>query len=284
MIGPDGRMTAEGFEGLSAAEAQAAVVAALREQGLLRAEQPYATRSRPATAGQRIEPLVSPQWLCRWGSWRSRRSRRWSATRCAITPDQRNRFALDWLEGDPSLVRLAPALVGPPDPDLYLRRLRGDDRRRAPARALRRLWRGAAQRGGRARHLVLLGALAVRDARLARRHAGARALLPEQRPHHGARDHPPLGEPDDLLGALPARRGPLPRRDHTSTVLRARRAADVEEPRHRDRPARGGRRARRRRDALRPAGDLLDPGRPLHPTRRSRRAASWRASSGTSPA
>ena len=48
MIGEDGRMTAaagEDFEGMTVAEANAAVVAALRERGQLRGEQPYGTRS-----------------------------------------------------------------------------------------------------------------------------------------------------------------------------------------------------------------------------------------------
>ena len=40
--------------------------------------------------------------------------------------------------------------------------------------------------------------------------------------------------------------------------------------------------ARRRRDALRPAEDLLDAGRPLLAGARSRRAGSSRTSSGTS--
>ena len=56
----------ERFAGLTAAEAQAAVVAALREQGLLRAEEPYA-HSVPFShrSGERIEPLISLQWFCR---------------------------------------------------------------------------------------------------------------------------------------------------------------------------------------------------------------------------
>ena len=56
---------------------------------------------------------------------------------------------------------------------------------------------------------------------------------------------------------------PLPRRLRALGDPGPRRAADVEEPRHRDRPAGGDRRARRRRAALRPAGDVLDPGRAL---------------------
>ena len=55
----------------------------------------------------------------------------------------------------------------------------------------------------------------------------------------------------------------LPRRLRPLGDPGPRRPADVEEPRHRDRPAGGDRRPRRRRAALRPAGDVLDPGRPL---------------------
>ena len=69
VIGEDGRMTAEAgkrFEGMTAAEAQEAVVAALREQGSLRGEEPY-THSVPFShrSGERIEPLISLQWFCR---------------------------------------------------------------------------------------------------------------------------------------------------------------------------------------------------------------------------
>ena len=69
MIGPDGRMTEEAgerFAGLTVAEAQEAVVAALREEGRLRAEEPY-THSVPFShrSGERIEPLISLQWFCR---------------------------------------------------------------------------------------------------------------------------------------------------------------------------------------------------------------------------
>src|SRR6202012_2192174 len=80
--------------------------------------------------------------------------------------------------GDPPLVHLPPALVGPPDPGLVLRPLQRDDRRREPSRALRPVRGRAAPGGGRARYLVQLGALALRHARLARRHAPAAPLLP----------------------------------------------------------------------------------------------------------
>ena len=160
-------------------------------------------------------------------------------------------------------MRLAPALVGAPDPGLVLRRLRGDLRRRAGPGALRRLRRRAAPGGGRPRHLVQLGALALRDPRLARRHARAARLLPDQLPDHGPRDPVPLGGADGDDGNRVPRRHPLRRRLRALGHPGPRRAADVEEPRHRHRPAAGDRRARRRRAALRPPGDVLDPGRAL---------------------
>ena len=81
----------------------------------------------------------------------------------------------------PALVHLAPALVGPPDPGLVRARTakssspttRGGGRRRWPRKHYGQR-RAARQRRGRARHLVLLRAVAVLDARLARQDAGAR--------------------------------------------------------------------------------------------------------------
>jgi valyl-tRNA synthetase len=69
VIGEDGRMTAEAgeaFAGLTVAEARAAVVAALDEQGALRGREPY-THAVPYShrSGARIEPLISLQWFMR---------------------------------------------------------------------------------------------------------------------------------------------------------------------------------------------------------------------------
>jgi valyl-tRNA synthetase len=68
VIGEDGRMTeaaGERFAGLTADDAQRAVVKALREGGLLSGTQPY-VHDVPHShrSGQRIEPLISLQWFC----------------------------------------------------------------------------------------------------------------------------------------------------------------------------------------------------------------------------
>ena len=69
VIGEDGRMTEEAgepFAGLTVAEARVAVVAALEEQGVLRAREPH-THAVPYSqrSGERIEPLISLQWFMR---------------------------------------------------------------------------------------------------------------------------------------------------------------------------------------------------------------------------
>ena len=99
---------------------------------------------------------------------------------------------------------------------------------RDAARALRRLRRSAAPGRGRARHVVLERAVAVRDARLARADRRAARLLPDRRARHRARHHLPLGRADDHDGARVHRRGPVRRRLRALRDPGARRAADVE--------------------------------------------------------
>ena len=68
VIGEDARMTAEAgerFEGLHVDEARNAVVAALREEGLVSGTQPFVHEvPHSHRSGQRIEPLISLQWFC----------------------------------------------------------------------------------------------------------------------------------------------------------------------------------------------------------------------------
>jgi len=101
VIGPDGRMTeqaGERFAGLGAAEAQAAVVAALREEGRLRAEEPY-VHSVPFShrSGARIEPLISLQWFCRMDELAKPAIEVVERDEVRITPPQWKRVYLDWM-------------------------------------------------------------------------------------------------------------------------------------------------------------------------------------------
>src|SRR4249919_226367 len=101
VIGPDGRLTEEAgerFAGLGAAEAQEAVVAALREEGALRAEEPY-THSVPFShrSGERIEPLISLQWFCRMDELAKPAIEVVERDEVRIAPGQWKRVYLDWM-------------------------------------------------------------------------------------------------------------------------------------------------------------------------------------------
>jgi valyl-tRNA synthetase len=101
VIGEDGRMTeaaGERFAGLPVAEAQAAVVEALREQGLLRGEEPF-VHSVPFShrSGERIEPLISLQWFCRMDELARPAIRVVEEDSVRIVPAQWKRVYLDWM-------------------------------------------------------------------------------------------------------------------------------------------------------------------------------------------
>ena len=83
-------------------------------------------------------------------------------------------------------------------------------------------------RRGRARHLVLLRAVAVLDAGLARPDAGACPLLPDRRAGHRLRHHLLLGRPHDDDGPLRDGGGAVPRRLHPRPGPRREGPEDVE--------------------------------------------------------
>jgi valyl-tRNA synthetase len=102
VIGEDGRMTddaGERFAGLTVAEANDAVVAALREEDSLRGERPYA-HSVPFShrSGERIEPLISLQWFCRMDELAGPAIEVVRRDEVRIVPEQWKRVYLDWME------------------------------------------------------------------------------------------------------------------------------------------------------------------------------------------
>jgi valyl-tRNA synthetase len=101
VIGPDGRMTEEAgeFAGMTVAEAQKAVVEALRGEGRLQAEEPY-VHSVPFShrSGERIEPLISLQWFCRMDELARPAIEVVERDEVHITPAQWKRVYLDWME------------------------------------------------------------------------------------------------------------------------------------------------------------------------------------------
>jgi valyl-tRNA synthetase len=103
VIGEDGRITDEAperFRGLTAAEAQEGVVAELRDEGLIRGEEPY-THSVPYShrSGERIEPLISLQWFCRMDEMAKPAIDAVTDGRVRFVPaDPHTRVYLDWME------------------------------------------------------------------------------------------------------------------------------------------------------------------------------------------
>jgi valyl-tRNA synthetase len=101
VIGPDGRMNEEAgerFAGMTATDAQEAVVAALREEGRLRAEEPY-VHSVPFShrSGARIEPLISLQWFCRMDELAKPAIEVVERDEVRIAPPQWKRVYLEWM-------------------------------------------------------------------------------------------------------------------------------------------------------------------------------------------
>ena len=100
-IGEDGRMTAaagEAYEGMTVAEANEAVVAALRAEGSLRDEQPY-RHSVPFSerSGERIEPLISLQWFCSMDELAAPAIDVVERDEVRIIPDNYKRVYLNWM-------------------------------------------------------------------------------------------------------------------------------------------------------------------------------------------
>ena len=158
----------------------------------------------------------------------------------------------------------------------------GHDIAADPERRARFAQRIHQARRGRARHLVLLGAVAVLDAGLAGRDAGAQALLSDLGAGHRLRHHLLLGRAHDDDGPAFHERGAVPRRLHPPPGARRHRRQDVEVEGQRRRSAWRHRRIRRRRAALHAAAHGAAQGHDIRLGRRtSRTTAISRPSCGT---
>ncbi len=102
VIGEDGRVTDEAperFVGLTVAEAQEAVVAELREQGLIARTEPYVhTVPFSHRSGERIEPLISLQWFMRMDELAAPAIQVVREGAVRFHPERFTKVYLDWLE------------------------------------------------------------------------------------------------------------------------------------------------------------------------------------------
>ncbi len=287
MIGPDGRMNDEAGElaGLTQEEAEARILEWIKERGLLEKREAYrhavALCERCKTTDRAARSRSSGG--ARWRSSKKPALEALRSGRVRYHPESQHRFAIDSLENCARLEHLAPALVGPPASRSGSARRATTTVEETRAGGVRRVRidRADAERG-RARHVVLVGAVAVRDPRLAGANARARAPGTQATLNTTAREIIRLWENRmifsglELMGEVPFRHVII----HTTLLAPDGRrmskslGTGIESARPR-------RRARRRRDALRPPEDVLIAGRPLLPSAPSKKDASSRTSSGT---
>ena len=102
VIGEDGRITdaaPERFRGLTVNEAREAVVAELRELGLVANSEEY-THDVPFSqrSGERIEPLISLQWFMRMDELAAPAIEAVTSGRVKFHPERWTRVYLDWME------------------------------------------------------------------------------------------------------------------------------------------------------------------------------------------
>ncbi|HET6447956.1 MAG TPA: valine--tRNA ligase [Conexibacter sp.] len=102
VIGEDGRMNAEAgerFAGLTVAQAQQAVIAALEAEGRLVRSEPY-EHEVPFShrSGERVEPLISLQWFMRMDELAKPAIDAVKDGRVRIHPQRWARVYLDWME------------------------------------------------------------------------------------------------------------------------------------------------------------------------------------------
>ncbi len=102
VIGEDGRVTGEAperFVGMTVEQAREAVVAELREQGLVaRTEEHVHTVPFSHRSGERIEPLVSLQWFMRMDELARPAIEAVTSGRVRFWPESYARVYLDWME------------------------------------------------------------------------------------------------------------------------------------------------------------------------------------------
>ncbi len=101
-IGPDGRVTALGLEGLTQREAEEKILAWLKERGQLEQREHYRhSVARCERCKTRIEPLISLQWWCSMTELKEPALAALRERRVVYHPESQHRYAIDSLETAP---------------------------------------------------------------------------------------------------------------------------------------------------------------------------------------
>jgi valyl-tRNA synthetase len=284
----DRRGARAALHGVDRFEARKRVVAMMEAAGLLDKIEPH---THMVPHGDRsnvsIEPWLTDQWYVDAKTLAQPALAAVRAGKTAFVPEELGKDLFRLAGEHPAVVRVAPAVVGPPDSGVVWagRRLcRGARRGRGAAEGRGEVGRRrrADARRGRARHLVLLGAVAVLDARLAGEDARAfKRFYP---------DHVLVTGFDIIffwvarmmmMGLFMHEGGSLPRRLHPRARARREGRRRCRRPRATSSIRSPDRRIRRRRAALH-AGGHGGAGRDIKlATRASRAIATFAPSSGT---
>jgi valyl-tRNA synthetase len=101
-IGPDGRVTAEGLEGLTQKEAEEKIIAWAKERGLLEKREHYRhSVAYCERCHSRIEPLISLQWWCSMKELKEPALEVLRTKKVTYHPESQHRFAIRSLEDAP---------------------------------------------------------------------------------------------------------------------------------------------------------------------------------------
>ena len=180
VISPDGRMNEEAGElaGLTQEEADKRVLEWLKEHDQLEKRESYRhTVAICDRCHSRIEPRISLQWWCSMEELRKPALEALRIRPRPLPPGVATPFRHPVARGRPGLEHLPPDLVGPSAAGVGVPG-RTHHRRGDGARSLRRVRIARADAlHRRPRHVVLIGALALRHTRLARGHGGPAHVL-----------------------------------------------------------------------------------------------------------
>ena len=246
------------LHGLDRFVARKKIVERLEEGGLVEKIEPYVyTVPHGDRSNVVIEPFLTDQWYVDAKTLAKPAIDAVKRGRTVFVPKNWENTYFHWMENiQPWCIsrqlwwgHQIPAWYGP-DAEIFV----AEDEAQAAALAKKHYGKGAGAHPRRrcARHLVLLGTVAVLHPRLARRDEGGKALLPDRRPRHRLRHHLLLGRPHDDDGPARHGRSAVPRRLHPCAGPRREGPEDVEVERQRHRPSRADRRVRRRRAPLHP--------------------------------
>ena len=179
VIGFDGRMTGDiprEYIGLTEDEAADKVVEWLKEHDQLEKREAYRhSVGHCERTHTRIQPLVMLQWWCDMKPMAAPAIDAIESGRVTFHPPVHNKVALDWLKAIRPWNVSRQLWWGHQLPIWYCPDGHVTCAETTPDACAECGKPELTPRRGRARHVVLVGALAVRDARLARRHARARA-------------------------------------------------------------------------------------------------------------